>query len=234
MKKIGIKGDVVDDQTGNFYEYFGMSCVHPSAVQGILDDGDQNEPVTVNIASNGGDVFAASEIYTALKSYKGVVTVNIQGLAASAASVIAMAGDTVNISPTAQLMIHKASSWGEGNSDDFDKQSEVLSGIDKSIANAYEAKTGKDRGEILQLMAEETWMDAKTAVDDGFADAIMTFDSEKQPVLNATHTIINKSAVNKFLALKAKAQKTEQKKPKQQKVVDKKDQLKNKLAILLG
>ena len=122
-KTIDIKGTVVDDDSAAFYDFFGMSNISPSAVSQILNDEDDpdnpDSDVQVNIASNGGDVFAASEIFTMLKSASANVTVNIQGLAASAASVIAMAGDTVKISPTAKIMIHQAASNGGGNKDDL-------------------------------------------------------------------------------------------------------------------
>ncbi|MGL4688991.1 MAG: Clp protease ClpP, partial [Leuconostoc mesenteroides] len=114
-KTIDIKGTVVDDETAAFYSFFGIPSASPSAVAQILNDGDDDDDVEVNVASNGGDVFSASEIYTMLRQSKANVTVNIQGLAASAASVIAMAGNKVNISPTAQLMIHQAASYGGGN-----------------------------------------------------------------------------------------------------------------------
>lgn len=122
-KVINIKGTIVDDETAAFYSFFGIPSSSPSAVAQILNDDEDvpDEPdsdVEVNIASNGGDVFAASEIYTMLRQANAKVTVNIQGLAASAASVIAMAGDTVKISPTAQIMIHQAASNMGGNKDD--------------------------------------------------------------------------------------------------------------------
>lgn len=104
MTVIEVKADIVDNDTGKFYDWIGWDAVYPGKVSNLLDGADE---VEVNINSNGGDVFAASEIYTLLSQHSGMVTVNIQGLAASAASVIAMAGDVVHISPTAQIMIHK-------------------------------------------------------------------------------------------------------------------------------
>ncbi|MGZ0946327.1 head maturation protease, ClpP-related [Streptococcus thermophilus] len=168
-------------------------------------ENDKDEEITLNIASNGGDVFAASEIYTMLKASGKRIVVNVQGLAASAASVISMAGDTVRISPTAQIMIHKASTGIRGNSDDLEHQSAVLSSIDESIALAYEMKTGLKQTELLDLMAKETWLNAKTAVDKGFADEIMFSDTEKEVmVTNAVHQLPSKSAINKFKNMIAK------------------------------
>lgn len=200
MGKIDIKGDIVSDDVGSFYEWFGMSSTYPKLVQQAIDN-DQDEEITLNIASNGGDVFAASEIYTMLKSSGKRIVVNVQGLAASAASVISMAGDTVRISPTAHIMIHKALvDPGHSNADDLEHQSAVLNSIDESIAMAYEMKTGLKQPELLELMAKETWLNAKTAVDKGFADEIMFFDNDEEQIMvtNATHQLPSKSAIAKF------------------------------------
>lgn len=182
---INIKGDIVDNATGEVYSWLGMDAVTPKSIADQLDalNGQATE---VDIASNGGDVFAASEIYTMLRSYGGKVVVNIQGLAASAASVIAMAGDEVNISPTAQIMIHKAWMQTAGNADDLTKDSKSLDETDQSIVNAYEDKTGLDRQDLLKLMQDETWMSAKEAVDKGFADKILFVDEQQPQVVNAT------------------------------------------------
>ena len=204
MGKIDIKGDIVSDDVGSFYEWFGMSSTYPKLVQDAIAN-DEDEEITLNIASNGGDVFAASEIYTMLRDSGKRIVVNIQGLAASAASVISMAGNTIRISPTAHIMIHKASSGFVGNSDDMEHQSVVLNSIDESIALAYEMKTGLKQTELLDLMAKETWLNAKTAVDKGFADEIMFSDTEEQiMVTNAVHQMPSKSAINKFKNMIAK------------------------------
>lgn len=200
MGKIDIKGDIVSDDVGSFYEWFGMSSTYPKLVQQAIDN-DHDEEITLNIASNGGDVFAASEIYTMLKASGKRIVVNVQGLAASAASVISMAGDTVRISPTAHIMIHKALvDPGHSNADDLEHQSAVLNSIDESIAMAYEMKTGLKQPELLELMAKETWLNAKTAVDKGFADEIMFFDDDEEEIMvtNATHQLPSRSAIAKF------------------------------------
>ncbi|CAK1233654.1 hypothetical protein LMG30234_GAICNKDF_00551 [Fructobacillus fructosus] len=205
MTVIDIKGPVVDDMTAGLYEYFELACVNPSNVSEKIQDGSTDDLV-LNIASNGGDVFAASEIYTMLRDSERNVVVNIQGLAASAASVIAMAGDEVNISPTAQIMIHQASSFAEGNKDDMAKTINALQGIDVSIASAYEAKTGIEQGQLLNMMSNETWLGAQEAVDKGFADNIMFAEEQVPQLVNATMGIIPKSSVEKFFNLKAKAE----------------------------
>ena len=227
MGIIDIKGDVVSNDVGEFYERFGMSSTYPSKVQRAIAN-DEDDDITLNIASNGGDVFAASEIYTMLKDSGKTVTVNIQGLAASAASVIAMAGNTVRMSPTSQMMIHKALVSTVGNSDDLEHESGVLNSIDESIAAAYELKTGLSQTDILQMMANETWMNAKVAVDKGFADEIMFNESDDEPTFeNAVHQLPNKAAINKFKNLIAKEKLNKQPSQPKNSLRDK------KLAILL-
>lgn len=129
--------------------------------------------ITVWINSNGGECIAASVIYTALKEHKGKVTVKIEGSAISAASVIAMAGDEILMSPTSVMMIHNPLTCAEGEVKDMEKAIEVLTEVKETIINAYAAKTGKPREEISRLMDDETWMGAKKAVDLGFADGIL-------------------------------------------------------------
>lgn len=204
MGVIDIKSDVVSNDVGEFYEWLGMSSTYPSKVQRAIAN-DEDDEITLNIASNGGDVFAASEIYTMLKDSKKSIVVNVQGLAASAASVIAMAGNTVRMSPTSQMMIHKALVSTVGNSDDLEHESGVLNSIDESIAAAYELKTGLSQTDILQMMSNETWMNAKVAVDKGFADEIMFNESDDEPTFeNAMHALPSKAAINKFKNLIAK------------------------------
>ena len=129
--------------------------------------------ITVWINSPGGDVFSASQIYNMLKEYKGKITVKIDGLAASAASVIAMAGDEVLMSPVAMLMIHNPSTFIWGEEADMVRGKQMLSEVKESIINAYEVKTGLKRSEISKMMDNETWMSAKKAVELGFADEVL-------------------------------------------------------------
>lgn len=142
------------------------------------EDGD----ITLWINSPGGNVFAAAEIYTMIRDYPHNVTVRIASIAASAASVIAMAGNTVEMSPTALLMIHDPSTIAFGNAKDMEKVIATLNEVKESIINAYAAKTGLSRNRISKLMSDETWINAKKAVELGFADTIL-FDEkpEKKP-----------------------------------------------------
>ena len=210
MTVIEVKADIVDNDTGKFYDWIGWDAVYPGKVSNLLDGADE---VEVNINSNGGDVFAASEIYTLLSQHSGMVTVNIQGLAASAASVIAMAGDVVHISPTAQIMIHKAWTIADGNADDMAHTSEFLDGIDDSIMNAYVAKTGLDKSELSNMMAKETWLTANQAVDYGFADAVMDFGRSKEPVLNSIgYPQVSRAVVDRWKKAMASAEAYEKQK----------------------
>lgn len=125
------------------------------------------------INSPGGDCVAAAQIYNMLSNYKGKVTVKIDGIAASAASVIAMAGDTVLVSPVSMLMIHNPATIAWGDHAEMQKAIDMLAEVKESIINAYVLKTGLSRPKLSHLMDAETWMDANKAVELGFADEIM-------------------------------------------------------------
>lgn len=135
--------------------------------------------LTVWLNSPGGDVFAASQIYTMLKNYKGKVTVKIDGIAASAASVVAMSGDETLIAPTAMMMIHDPSTMAFGNKEDMKKAISLLDEVKESIINAYEDKTHLSRDKIAKMMSDETWLNAKKAYEMGFADGILFVDKKK-------------------------------------------------------
>lgn len=137
--------------------------------------------VTVWINSPGGNVFAAAEIYTMLREYRGAVTVKIASIAASAASVVAMAGSKVQMSPTALLMIHDPCTLAMGNAKDMEKAIETLNEVKEAIINAYAAKTGLRHNKIAELMSNETWMNAKKAVELGFADEVLYDGKEADP-----------------------------------------------------
>ena len=183
MKVIPIKGTIVSNNDSWIYDWFGWDYTAPKNV--VLPE--TGEDIEVHINSGGGDVYAGSEIYTALRSYSGKVVVKIVGIAASAASVIAMAGDEVEISPTAQIMIHNVSSNVSGDHNALLHEAEVLEGFNKSIANAYIYKTGKALDDLLSLMDKTTWFDAESAVNQGFADKIM-FAEEIAPTFAASET----------------------------------------------
>ena len=133
-----------------------------------------NGPITIWLNSPGGDCIAASQIYSMLMDYAGEVTIKIDGIAASAASVIAMAGTKVLMAPTALMMIHNPMTMAWGDKSEMTKAIEMLDEVKESIVNAYEIKTGMSRAKISHLMDSETWMNANKAIELGFADDILT------------------------------------------------------------
>lgn len=181
MKRINVNGPIVSDRDRWFYDRFDMPATAPKNI--VLPE--NNEPIEVIINSGGGDVYAGSEIYTKLRDYAGQVTVKVVGIAASAASVIAMAGDVVEISPTAQIMIHNVSTYAYGDTRAMLHEAGVLEGFNQSIANSYVAKTGMEMSALLDLMAKETWFTAQQAVEHGFADKVM-FEDNTAPQLVAS------------------------------------------------
>ena len=150
--------------------------------------------ITVWINSPGGDCVAAAQIYNMLMDYKGDVTVKIDGIAASAASVIAMAGTKVLVSPVSMLMVHNPMTAAFGNSEEMQKAIEMLSSVKDSIINAYEIKTGLSRAKLSHLMDAETWMDANKAVELGFADGIMSRADEAEDMVAPTVSVLYSKA----------------------------------------
>ena len=136
--------------------------------------------VTVWINSPGGDCFAASQIYTMLRNHGGKITVKIDGIAASAASVVAMAGDETLIAPTGMLMVHNPATIAMGNKSDMEQAIKVLDEVKESIINAYQTKSNLSRAKIAKMMDEETWMNARKANALGFVDGIL-FQEAEQP-----------------------------------------------------
>ncbi len=170
----------------------------------FASDGD----VTIWINSPGGDCIAASRIYSLLMDYKGNITVKIDGIAASAASVIAMAGTKVLMAPTALMMVHNPATMAFGDHAEMQKAIEMLDEVKESIINAYEIKTGKSRASLSHLMDDETWMNAKKAIELGFADGML--EDEKKSVATEAFAFSSKAvdqALLNKLCNKAKAEK---------------------------
>lgn len=159
-------------------ESFWGDEITPQAFRDDLyaEEGD----ITLWMNSPGGNVFAAAEIYTMIRDYPGNVTVRIASIAASAASVVAMAGNQVQMSPTALLMIHDPSTIAMGNAKDMERAITTLNEVKESIINAYAFKTGLSRNRISKLMSDETWLNAKKAVELGFADVILFEDKPRE------------------------------------------------------
>lgn len=168
--KIDVKGAIVPDSDGWIYDWFGETYCSPGKVHAALDEAN-GEDVDIDINSGGGDVFAGSEIYSAIRSYKGNVKIHVVGVAASAASVIACAAKS-DIAPTAQMMVHNVSTFAAGNYHDMDHASEMLKQANRAIAAAYVEKAGMSEQDALDLMDAETWITAQDAVDYGLIDEI--------------------------------------------------------------
>ena len=158
--------------------------------------------VVLWINSPGGDCFAAAQIYNMLMDYPGNVTVRIDSLAASAASVIAMAGSTVGISPVGMILVHNPMTVSIGDVQEMERAIALLAEVKESIINAYEIKTGMSRSKISRLMDAETWMNAKKAVDLGFADAILNGEKNRPTGDEADGLIFSRAAVTNSLLSK--------------------------------
>lgn len=176
MIYIDVKGEVVPSGNEWLYSWYGIQATSPSQVVRALKNAN-GQPITIKINSGGGDVFAGCEIYNELKNYSGEVTIEIHGLCASIASVIAMAGKC-KMSPLAEIMIHNVSTNVSGDYRDMEHTAEVLKKANKTIANAYMLKTGMNEDTAYKLMDKETWFTADEALELGLIDEIMYSDEK--------------------------------------------------------
>ena len=185
--------------------------VTPALFKDELNSGEGD--ITVWINSPGGDCIAAAQIYNMLMDYKGNVTVKIDGIAASAASVIAMAGNKVIVSPVSMIMIHNPATIAAGDTSEMQKAIAMLDEVKESIINAYEIKTGLSRAKLSHLMDAETWMDANSAIEMGFADEIMQRNTEDDEleVPNVSMTFSRASVTNSLMEKMAEKCKIAQK-----------------------
>ncbi|ETI84167.1 TPA: Clp protease ClpP [Streptococcus agalactiae] len=194
-RTLRIEGQIADET------WFGDE-VTPQVFKNDLHAGSGD--ITLWINSPGGDVFAAAQIYNMLMDYKGDVHVVIDGLAASAASVIAMAGTTVSMSPVAMMMIHNPWTVAQGEAKDMQKVIEMLGEIKESIINAYELRTGLSRTKLSHLMDSESWFNAKKAVELGFADKIL-FDKQGEHGTDIESYSFSRTAAQQDLLIKMQA-----------------------------
>lgn len=203
-KRIKMKGPLISNNEYEVYEFFGLEAVSAKSITDQFPE-DINEDITLEVNSNGGLVTVGSEIYTALKNYKGHVAAEVTGMAASAASVAIMGADTVRISPTAQIMIHKALlTRASGNSDDLEKAVNALKSSDQTIINAYVSKTGLSEDEIFEMMKNETFMPAQVAIEKGFADELMTFEKDLGAVASLESGLLPQAVIDDFYANRSK------------------------------
>ena len=188
-------------------------------------------PVTLWINSPGGDCIAASQIYTMLMDYPDEVTVKIDGIAASAASVIAMAGTKVLMAPTALMMIHNPATITMGDHEDMKRAIEMLDEVKESIINAYEIKTGVSRIKLSHLMDAETWMNANKAIELGFADDVLKDEKQSEPTFSAyafSRKAVATNLLNKMAEKNKPIQAEESLKPQGRSI----DELKERLLII--
>ena len=234
MVTIQMNGEVIPSDYADVYDYLGYENINPKAIKQALNEANGSD-VELEINSPGGYVDAGSEIYTALKEYQGQVIAKITGQACSAASWIALAADRVEMSPTAQMMIHRASTMSIGNSDDLASDLNALNSLDKSFVDLYSQRTGLDAQEVYRLMCNTTWMNAKEAVDKGIADEIM-FQNDKKPALvNADGSLsVKPDTINKIKNLLHSKSTENVVKLQENLNKENKSQLQSKLAILFG
>ncbi|MFT9372429.1 head maturation protease, ClpP-related [Liquorilactobacillus hordei] len=208
---VPIKGVVISNDDSWIYDYLEMDYTSPKKVQAVLNTIKSSDEIEVEINSVGGDVDSASEIYTALTEHTGNVITKVVGLAASSASIIAMAGDTIKISPVGQLMIHRASAVVGGNSDNIETGLNMLNSTDNAIAKIYAEKSGRSIDEIMELMKSETFLNADESIELGLADSIIG-ENEKSSLqmtasLNLTPRISNNAKARLKLAIENKQNK---------------------------
>ena len=188
-------------------------------------------PITLWINSPGGDCIAASQIYTMLMDYPDEVTVKIDGIAASAASVIAMAGTKVLMAPTALMMIHNPATITMGDHEDMKRAIEMLDEVKESIINAYEIKTGISRIKLSHLMDAETWMNANKAIELSFADDVLKDEKQSEPTFSAyafSRKTVATNLLNKMAEKTKPIQAEESAKPQGRSI----DELKERLLII--
>ena len=197
--KIGIKGPIVSNDEAWIYDFFDMENTSPRKIADAIAEA-KGDVLDIDVNSPGGDVFAGSEIYAALRAYDGQVNIHVVGIAASAASVIACAGHS-DIAPTAQMMVHNVSSRCAGDYRDMSHASDVLQTANRAIAAAYVEKTGMTEQEALDMMDKETWLTAQDAVDKGLIDSIATSqqkDTADVKLVAAADGLIPQAVINKM------------------------------------
>lgn len=202
---IQIKGPIVYDHLKWIYDFLEMESTSPKDVIDELEKLEPGEAVEIEINSPGGYIFAANEIYTALMKRQGEVNILITSLAASAASVIAMAGTKVKMGATSQMMIHNVSGCAEGDYREMEKVSENLKIDNESISKAYELKTGLGRDTVLSMMNNETWLTADKALELGFIDEILNkenFVEVKLDLVANSEGLIRKEVLQNFMKMK--------------------------------
>lgn len=199
MRRINVYGSIIPNDYKWYFDWFEEDSTCPRDVTKVLDKAN-GEEVEVYINSPGGIIEAGSEIYTALREYNGNVKIKIVGQACSAASIIAMAGHC-EMSPTALMMVHCVSTRASGNHADMEHTAEVLRTADDALSNAYVAKTGMSKEEVLQMMEEETWLTAEQAKEKGLIDGIMFEQKEPLKLAACSFELPSEEQLNRVKAM---------------------------------
>ena len=215
--EIDVRGDIIGNDDKWIYDWLEWDSTCPDDVKSALQTMPAGEKLIVNINSGGGSVMAGQEIYSLLHGRKDV-EIHIQSLAGSAASVIAMA-NTCKMSPVATIMIHNVSMSGaSGDYHDMQKNAEILKTMNSALAEAYVAKTGKTKDEILKMMDKETWITASQALEMGFIDEVEELQTQ---ITNSIYGIRLTEEIRQQVT-------------KEKELQNKKEQLKNELLNDLG
>ena len=203
--RLKLNGYVASDADKEIYQWWGLSAFSPQDVRDALEQLPEGEMLTLEINCNGGDVWAGGEIYSVLRGSNADTAAEIQSLAASAASYIAIGCNRVLISPVAQMMIHPPSTATSGDAAEHRQSIKILNSIAGSILNAYELKCAgkRTRQQLASMMQAETWLTAQEAVDAGLADEILYDDDA---VLNPAD-IVNACGMPNLAAMRAEYQK---------------------------
>ena len=215
MKELLINGDIVSDELAWVYDWYEIPYFCPKMAREAVEALEPGETLHVTINSPGGDVYAGQEVFSILYNIRHInsVEIEVQSLAASAASVIAMAGKTVKMSPVAALMIHNCSTYASGDYRAMTHTAEVLKKINGCLVQAYIQKTGMTQEDLLDMMDNETWLSANDCVKYGFADEIIKNDDEPQLILNA---VIGKLSITNAMIEAAKTAKEQKEKEKKE------------------
>ena len=197
--RINIYGVIIPNDYKWYYDYLDEDCTCPRDVNNVLAEAN-GEEVEVYINSPGGVIDAGSEIYTMLREYPGDIKIKVVGQACSAASIIAMAGHC-EMSPTALMMVHCVSTYAGGNHADMEHMAEVLRTADDALSNAYVAKTGMNKEEVLAMMEKETWLTAEQAKEKGLIDGIMFEEKEPLRLTASNFELPSEEKMNRIKAM---------------------------------
>lgn len=204
MPRIKINGVIIPNDYQRIYDYFEWDATSPKKVEQALNEDDDD--VIVEINSGGGSVFDGSEIYTLLKEHPKNITVKIMGVAASAASVIAMAGDNILMSPTSQMMIHNATSVSIGDYRNMETATNLLKNANQTAINAYKIKSGMSDDELKEMMDKETWFTAHQALENKLINEIM-FEEQVQIAASFGNGLLPQSTIKKLTEILFKQEK---------------------------